>query len=161
MSAQPPIRPGHTDAEIIRLARRSNRAVFWRTISIISVVLLGVTAYLSANASHDAKTAVNRVQDTQIAGCKASIQPGGVRFIDAQNIARQVVRSDAADINPAAVANAFGISTEQSAALLKEARAEQVDSIHDLLGVECSTGRALPDAGAQVPKLRVLANPQP
>lgn len=149
--------PGHTDEEIIRLARQANRGVYFRTLAVVSVVLLGVVGFFAGKASRDAARAVDNVQAVQVAACEASIRPGGVRFIDAQNIARQVVRSDAARISPDSVARAFGIPRDQAAALLKTSRADQVRAINDLLAVECSTGRPVHSQAAPVPSLRALA----
>lgn len=150
---------GHTDEQIVHMARLANRAVFYRYAAILSIVGLFIVGFLAVQASKDARDAADSVKDTQVAGCKASVRPGGARYIDAQNIARQVARSDAAEIDPVNVAAAFGIDVEQARLLIKQGRADQVDSIHDLLGVSCDTGRAIPDSKVPVPSVRALATP--
>lgn len=83
------------------LERQHNRSVFYRTVAIMSVVLLAVTGWFSAlqyNKAHDAadaaKGAAEVVRTSALENCRNSAQPGGVRFIIAEQIRQQIQQSD-------------------------------------------------------------------
>ena len=136
--------PGHTDAQIFAMARQANRAVFWRWLSIFAIIGLGVVGIISAHASSEAQQASEDVQDTQIAGCRAAIAPGGARYIQADGIQKQENRNTALNFDKKKVAESFGITVAQLKDAQAREKADAKDQIQDLLNVDCSTGRAIP-----------------
>jgi len=89
--------PGHPDAEILRISRRANQTIFFRTLAVVSVVLLGVTGWFSASQYNKTKDAANDVRNQALENCQNSVKPGGVRFIIADQIQHQLDQSRSID----------------------------------------------------------------
>jgi hypothetical protein len=149
--------PGHTDEQILQLARQANRAVFWRWLSIFAVVGIGIVGFVSSNAAQDAARALDAVKANQVTGCEVSLEPGGIRYIQASGIAREIQSSAVFKLNPENVASAFGLTVEEARQALLQSDQNRRDQIQDLLGVSCDTGRAIRDPDVPVPSVQELA----
>lgn len=139
--------PTDTEDALVKMARQANKAIFYRSIAIIAVVLLGVVGWYAASqytnaqdASRAAKEAAILVRQSALANCEKSVQPGGVRRIIADQIQYQIDQSKSFD------AHQFfpNVPPKQLDELLQEQRRQQEKQIHDLLSVNCPALFPLP-----------------
>lgn len=122
------------------LIQVASRAVFYRTVAVISVVLLGVGLFFAANqygraesASKSAREAAASVHLAQVQACEASLQPGGVRFIIAAQIQQQLAQQK--HVNYHKLFPNF--DRRRLHDLISRSRVQQRQEIHDLLTVNC------------------------
>lgn len=134
------IRPGHTDAEIMRLSRQANQSIFFRTVAVISVTLLGIVGWFSAaqynkarDAAGAAKEAAAVVRDAAVANCERSVQPGGARYIIASTIQAQIAQSKHFDYH-----SFFpNVEPKQLHNLIEQQNKQRQSQIDALLNVNC------------------------
>lgn len=116
--------PGHSNEEILHLARQANRGIFYRYLALVSVLALGIIGVFSYQG-------YQAVHNTQVQTCEHSKQPGGVRYILATQIREDLARGQS--INLADVAKRLGVPVS----VLTEQRQGEKQEVKDLLGVDC------------------------
>lgn len=139
--AREAVRPGHTDEQIVKMARTANKAIFFRTLAVAAIALLGMIGFFSAkqytsaqHASQRASAAVSAVHATQVSACQKSIQPGGVRAVVAAQIQDQLNQSKHVNYH-----RFFpNIKPRKLKRLIRRQRASQRREITALLNVNCA-----------------------
>jgi len=132
--ARDAVRAGHTDEEILSMARRANQSVFFRTLSVVSIVLLGVVGFLAADASRDANSAVDSVHSSQVRSCERSVEQDGVRYIVAQGLQKELERQEQVNYHKLFP----NIPPAKLHALLHQQRVASKQQIDALLNVNCA-----------------------
>lgn len=147
MSTPDPIRPGHTDEQIIALARKAGRANFYRYAAILSIFATGVVGILAVQASKDARHATEQVarlasqnRINAIAACERSkVGPEGFRFVLAEPVLLRQVRQTH-DLGIPNLAERFGIPAHT----LKQSQAQQRKVAAGLLATDCVAANPKP-----------------
>lgn len=105
-----------------------------------AALLGGSISYGITNAHSDAaaakKQATERaavIRESQVGACQSSLEPGGVRFIVAQQIQASVTAAKQVDYHQLFP----NIDRKQLHDLIRDDHDRQVQEIHDLLNVNC------------------------
>ncbi len=130
----------HDVEELAKLARQANKSVFYRTVAMISVALLGVGLVFAAHqygraedAAREASQAAVTVRAAAIQNCQKSLQPGGIRFIIADGLRHQIDQSKTLDYQQFFP----NVPPRQLEGLIAHQRQQQEQQIKDLKSVNC------------------------
>jgi len=123
------------------LVRQSSRAVFYRTMALVAIVLLGVVGFVAASQYSDAKDAAEQakeaasvVRNAALENCQKSIRPGGVRFIIASGLQQEIAQSKAVDYHQLFP----NLDPKQLHDLLDASTTQRKQEVHDLLAIDCA-----------------------
>jgi len=121
-----------------QLQRRRERITIVLEIVVLFFLLVVVLKQVQINGR--VTDSIDAVHDSQIVACESSLQPGGVRFVVADQIRSQLEQSKHLDY-----AKFFpGVPQDELKQLLAQSRQRQQQEIHDLLDVDCSAAYPTP-----------------
>lgn len=136
MIARDAVRAGHSDQEILRLSRQANRSVFFRSVAVGAVLLLGVLGFAAGRASQHANDKASVAAAVALENrrnlvefCEAQARPpDGASYIQATALLRQVRQTHA--IGVPNLARKFHLPVKLLKVSLKQQRSQAAHLLH-------------------------------
>lgn len=111
--------------------RRRQREIIWLLVIVAAILVVATARQTSINSGlHDN---VDVIHDSQIQACEASLKPGGVRRVIAQQIQAQLDQAKRLDYSKFFP----NVPEDELKQLLAQSRQRRQQEIHDLLDVDC------------------------
>lgn len=108
-------------------------------VTYIAILVSAVAIFTGISANNQAnenRKVLDQAKEAQVQNCEASKQPGGIRFIVANEIRRQMIASQGIDYGK--FADSLGLTQDEINKLINEQKAAQTQEIKDLLSIDCS-----------------------